>query len=91
MSRGKLKKVPRPGGRKARAGGAIVRMAVRRISRIVALALVVGPLLVVLVRLVESTLPLALAYIASLLLARAVQRKREIAVRLAGAPAMTPS
>lgn len=68
MSSGELKKVPRPGDRKARAGGAIVRMAVRRISRVVALALVVAPLLVVLVHLVESTLPLALAYAASLLL-----------------------
>jgi diguanylate cyclase (GGDEF)-like protein len=43
-------------------------MALRRSSRIVAPALVVSPLLVVLVHLVETTLPLAVAYTASLLL-----------------------
>jgi diguanylate cyclase (GGDEF)-like protein len=43
-------------------------MAARRISRIVALGLLVAPLLVVLVRMVEATLPLALAYTASLVL-----------------------
>ena len=43
-------------------------MAVRRISRTVARALIAAPLLVVLVHLVETALPLALAYIASLLL-----------------------
>jgi len=47
-------------------------MAVRRISRAVALALVVAPLLVVLVHLVETTLPLAFAYTASLLLVGAL-------------------
>jgi diguanylate cyclase (GGDEF)-like protein len=43
-------------------------MAARRTGRIVALVLLVSPLLVVLVRLVETTFPLALAYTASLVL-----------------------
>jgi len=50
-------------------------MAVRRMSRIVAVALIVAPLLVVLVHLVETALPLALAYTASLLLVVALANR----------------